>query len=110
MQVIAFASLVGLILCIYNYLVPHGPISGSAGALLVLISTALMLFASLWIAYRRSSHNVMLLLEVLIVLDIFCTAVCAYFLESNVLLFLMVVALGGWCLHMMRDRARVSAA
>jgi hypothetical protein len=52
----------------------------------------------------------MLLLEVLIVLDIFCTAICAYFLESYVLLFLMFVTLGGWCLHMLRDRLRLSVA
>jgi hypothetical protein len=107
--VLVVASAIGLIVCLIAYFTPHGPIAHSWGALLVLVSTALMVVASLLVAFTALPRWFFRLLQVLIVLDILGTGVCAYFLEAYVLLAFMVIALLGWLLHVWRDRPRISA-
>lgn len=110
MRLVAFAAAVSLIICLIDYFTPHGTIAHTYGVMLVIISTALMLWASGWISFGTPPHRVIVMFEVLIVLDILGTGACAYFLEAPFLLFFMVVALVGWIWHLMSDRPRVSAS
>jgi hypothetical protein len=97
------AAAIGLVLSLIAYFTPHGPIAQSAGALLVIISTALMAGAALLIGFVTMPRWLVILFEVLIILDIAGTGVCAYFLEAYVLLALMVIALSGWILQPFTD-------
>src|SRR5262249_51154877 len=78
---IALSSLIALIFYIAAFYVPHGTIAHAGGTLLVIISSALMLGASLLLALTIMPRGLVVLFEVLIVLDILGTGVCAYFLE-----------------------------
>ena len=60
---------------------------------------ALMLMAALVIARPATPQWLVTTYEVLILLDIAGTSLCAYFLELYALLVLMAVALLGWALH-----------
>ena len=90
------AAATAFILLLIDYLVPHGTIAHTDGALLVVISTALMFIAALLITLDAIPRWLVVLFEVLIILDIIGTAICAYFLETYVVLALMVLALIGW--------------
>ena len=107
--IIAVASAIGFIICLVDYFMPHGDIAHSWGALLVLISTALMVIASLWIALGTLPRWALILFEVLIIFDILGTGFCAYMLESVALLVFMAIALIGWIWHLASDRPLLSA-
>jgi len=107
---IAIAAAVGFVICLVDYFTPHGTIAHQWGTLLVLISTLLMLGASCWIAFGAMSRGLLILFQVLIILDILGTAVCAYFLEAPALLVFMAVALVGWIWHLASDSPRISAS
>ena len=106
---LAIAAAVGFVICLVDYFTQHGPIAHQWGTLLVLISTALMVWASGWIAFGTMPHWLLTLFRVLLILDILGTAVCAYFLESTTLLVCMIVALIGWIWHLASDVPRISA-
>jgi hypothetical protein len=108
-RLIALASVIGFIVLLFDYFTPHGTIAHQWGTLLVLISTALMVWASGWIAFGAMPRWLLILFEVLILLDILGTALCAYFLEAPALLVLMVIALIGWIWHLAGDTPRISA-
>jgi len=93
----------------YNYFAGAG-ITGTEGALLVVISTLLMLIAALIIARGRGPGWLHPVLSVLLVLDFLGTAVAAYFLDAWVLLALVVLAAIGWAAHAMRPRASLARA
>lgn len=93
---IVITAIIALILLLIDYFTPHGTIAQSWGALLVVISTALMFIAALLIALNAIPRWLVILLQILIILDIVGTGVCAYFLETYVVLLLMVIALIGW--------------
>jgi hypothetical protein len=101
MWVVAAAALAGLIVAVLNYFGPHNGIDHTEGALLVVISTALMLVAAV-LLYRLRPIRV--LVDILIVLDIIGTGFAAYLLETYLLLALMVIALLGWLAHHGRRR------
>jgi hypothetical protein len=94
--VLAVVSLLGLIDAIYDYVAPNNGIHGTEGALLVVVSTALMLIAAALIAFGVLRGGWRVLFEVLIFLDILGTGTAAYFLEAYILVGLMVVALIAW--------------
>ena len=108
-RLIAIAAAVGFVICLVDYFTPHGPIAHQWGTLLVLISTALMLGASCWIAFGTMPRWLLILFEVLIILDILGTGICAYFLEAPALLVFMVIALVGWIWHLASDSPCISA-
>jgi len=93
---LVIAALISFIILLIEYFVPHGTIAHSWGALLVVISTALMVIAGALIALKAVPHWLAVLFEILIILDIIGTGICAWFLETPVVLALMVVALIGW--------------
>lgn len=109
-KLIAAAAAIGFIIILVDYLRPYGTISYSYGALAVVISTALMIFASFWIAFGEIPRWLLVLFEVLIVLDILGTGVCAYFLEAYAVLAFMVIASIGWIWHLAGDSPHVSHA
>jgi hypothetical protein len=94
--VMAFAAAVAFIVIVTDYFVPHGTIAHSWGALLVVVSTGLMLFAALFIGLTALPRWLAVLFEILLILDVLGTGLCAYFLEADIVLALMVVALLGW--------------
>jgi hypothetical protein len=104
----AIAAFIGFIIIIIDYFTPHGTIAQSWGALIVVISSALMVIASAWIAFGTLPRCLLILFEVLIILDILGSGVCAYFLEADAVLVFMVVALVGWVWHLTSDRPRIS--
>lgn len=109
-RLIAAAAAIGFIICLIDYFTPHGTIAHQWGTLLVLVSTALMLGAACWIAFGSMPRWLLVLFEVLIILDILGTAVCAYFLEAPILLVFMAVALVGWIWHLAGNSQRISAS
>jgi hypothetical protein len=105
---IAATALIGLIFYLFAFYIPHGPIAHAWGTLLVIVSSALMLGASLLLALAALPRWLIVLFEVLIVLDILGTGFCAYFLETPVLIAVMAAAFIGWCLLLSRDTPKVS--
>lgn len=98
--VLALASLIAFAVTIYNFFDKSNGIHGTEGALLVVVSTALMLIASLVISVGRVRPRwFRVLLEVLILLDILGTGLAGYLLESWALVGLMVIALIGWLVY-----------
>jgi hypothetical protein len=105
---IASAALIGFILALVAHFTPHGAIAYSWGALIVVISTGLMLIAGFLLATTVLPRWLVILFEVLIILDILATGVCAYFLETPAILVFMVIALIGWIVHLAADTPRIS--
>lgn len=105
---IAIAASIGFIVIIIDYFMPHGTIAQSWGALIVVISTGLMVIASTWIAFGTLPRWLLVVFEVLIILDILGSGVCTYFLEADAVLVFMILALVGWIWHLTSDRPRVS--
>jgi hypothetical protein len=92
--IIAVCSAVGLAVSIFNYFQPDG-IGGSAGALLVIASSALILAASL-VRRLLASPGWRITLGALLFLGILGTGFAAYMLEAWLLLGLMALAMIGW--------------
>ena len=93
--ILVASSAAGLALSVFNYFEDIG-IGGTAGALLVIVSTALLLAASLFTLFVPAARWLLVTLDVLILLGILGTALAAYFLEAGLLLFFMALALVGW--------------
>jgi hypothetical protein len=109
-RLMAIGAAVAFVICLVDYFTPHGAIAHQWGTMLVLVSTLLMLGASCWIAFGAMPRWLLILFEVLIILDILGTALCAYFLESHALLVFMAIALVGWIWHLASDSPRISAS
>lgn len=102
------AAIIAFVIILIDYFMPHGTIAHQWGTLLVVISTALMIFASAWIAFGTLPRWLLVLFEVLLILDILGSGVCAYFLEAEAVLVFMAVALIGWIWHLASDTPRLS--
>jgi hypothetical protein len=105
---IATASAIALIYYLVAFYIPHGTIAHAWGTLLVIVSSALMLGASLLLALAVLPRWLIVLFEVLIALDILGTGFCAYFLETPAIIAVLVVAFIGWCLLISRDTPKVT--
>jgi hypothetical protein len=98
--VMVVGSGAGLLLSIFNYVSSGNGIHGSAGALLVIISSALILIASLLIAFGVLRWRwLRIVVDVLLILGIIGTGFAAYMLEADWLVALMVLCLIGWLVH-----------
>ena len=102
----AFAALLGAIVSIYNYITPLTGIDGTGGALLVIISSLLLLGAGIILSAGWVSGALRIILVVLSALGIIGTAFAAYLLESQDLLFLMIVCALGWLIYLFQRRRR----
>ena len=98
--VIALSSILGAALSLYNYLTPGTGIDHTPGAMLVIISSVLILLASftLLLDLQRWFRGLLL---ILLLIGILGTGLAAYFLEASVLVALMVLALFGWFVRML---------
>jgi len=112
---LALAAAAGTALSIFAYFHSEA-ISHTAGVLLVMCTSAAMAAAALALGtmrcFPRGLRGIGL---VLLLIDIFGTGIAAWFLESQVLMAFMGVALLGWILHlatgprMTRMRANTAA-
>jgi hypothetical protein len=103
---LATGALLALALSIFNYFWSGNGIHGSAGALLVIVSSALMLGAAIFLHVAPLIAGWLgATLLTLIALDIAGTALAAYMLEAYGLLAVMAVALIGWVVHLIHDFA-----
>jgi quinoprotein glucose dehydrogenase len=95
---------VGLIVAIVDYFLNPG-IDHTPGALLVIISTALVTLAGLVLALVVAMPRwPRVFLDVAILLGVLGTGFAAWLLEADILLALMAVSLIGWFLHILLDR------
>ena len=102
------AMTAGFFLAIINYLWPDRGHYDTDGALLLIVSTILILGAALLVSFRPDVHSAMMTaLGVLIVLGIAGTAFTAWRLQANRLLVLMVIALCGALVSLAFAPARV---
>jgi hypothetical protein len=98
---------IGLLLALYNNFNSSNGIHGTAGALLVIVSSALVLIASLLLAFNVFRPRwLRIVVDALLILGILGTGFAAYMLEANWLVVLMVVALIGWLVHVFSGRLR----
>ncbi len=99
-------ALIGLAEAIFDYFYSGNGIHGTAGVVLVIVATALMVLAAgaltLWPAMSRWVRGVLLFL---ILLDIAGTGFAAYMLEAWWLVGAMALALVGWVVHFAADPA-----
>ena len=109
-------SAAGFCLSVANYFRPGNGIDHTPGALLVVISCALVLGASLLMALDPSKGPALrIFLNVSTCLGVIGTAIAAYFLEVYVLVAFMALGLIGWLAHMISgppeaSRPRVAQA
>jgi hypothetical protein len=101
---IVAGGLIGAIAAAYYYFIPGAGLDGEAGTLLVLISSLLMVVAGL-VLLRWVSGFVASLFVILVLLDILGTGVCAYFLETPIILAAMVLAAIGWLMRVIGHAA-----
>ncbi len=99
--VMVVGSLAGLAVAVLDDVTPDNGIAGSGGVILVIVSSALLLAASLILALalvgRRSLRAT---IDVLLCLGIIGTGFAAYMLEADFLLAAMVLAFVGWVAHL----------
>lgn len=102
MAAVLFLSALSLLVALFNYFEPGNGIHGTEGALLVVISTALLLIAAGVVWKRWGPGWFRAVLEVLIFLDFLGTAAAAYLLEAWLLLALIAIAFVVWLAHFLR--------
>ncbi|MEO8758530.1 MAG: hypothetical protein ABI398_12370 [Devosia sp.] len=108
MTAAAVLSAFALIVSVFNYFWTGNGIHGSEGALLVVVSTALLTLAAGVVAARWAGGWLRSLLETLIVLDFIGTGAAAYLLQAWILLGLVVLAFVAWVTHVVRSRTTSS--
>ncbi len=97
-----FLSALAFVDAVFNYFWTGNGIHGSGGALLVVISTALLALASCAVLYEAGPRPLRILLEALILLAFLGTAAAAYLLEAWILLALTLLAAVCWLAHYAR--------
>jgi len=101
-------SLLAFLDSVFNYFSRGNGISGTEGALLVVVSTLLMLIAAILLARDVMRGWVRTTFEFLIVLDFLGSAAAAYFLNAWLLLALVALAAIAWLARVFAAAARSS--
>lgn len=102
------SSVAGLIAAAVAVLHEGNGIAYSGGAYLVLVTTALLVAASLVLAlYRRRRKWLTIILAILIFPGLVGTGLAAYFLETSPLVAFMVLGLVGWVVYLLVDPAEI---
>jgi hypothetical protein len=96
-------STFGLFAALIDYFWRGDGIAYTSGVLLVIVSSALLLGASLSLAIRALGGALTVAFVVLAGLDILATGFAAWMLEANWLLGLMTVAAAGWIINVFFD-------
>jgi hypothetical protein len=103
-------SAIAVIVAAVNAFSQGNGIAFSGGAYLVLCSTILLVIASLIVTFSSSSPGWLRgILLFLILLDFVGTGVAAYFLDSYVLLAVMVLGFIAWLIGLFAGRGRAAA-
>jgi uncharacterized membrane protein YjjP (DUF1212 family) len=90
------AAAAGFLIALFGFFWSGNGIHGTAGALLVVISSALLTGAAASLIFATMSRRLVVTLTVLIALGIAGTALAAYMLEANILLAVTGLMLIGW--------------
>lgn len=106
MQLVCLLALLAFVDAVFDYFWPANGIHGTEGALLVVVSTLLMLGAAALIATDRVHGWVRVVLEILLVLDFLGTGLAAYLLEAWIVLILDILALAAWVVHALQPARR----
>lgn len=108
---LAAAMAAGLCVAAFNYLSTGNGIDHTAGALLVIVSSVLLLGASLLFGLRWvGARWLAVILDILILLGLIGTAAAAYFLEADLLLVLMILGLCAWLVAVLASTPSVAKA
>lgn len=102
---IVIASILGLAVSVYNYNSADSGIAGTPGAMLVIVSTALLLFAGFILGRDMGGGGLRIVLAILCFLGILGTGFAGYLLESTTLLAAMALCLIGWLARLFQLRA-----
>ena len=105
---LAALSLLALLDSVFNYFSRGNGISGTEGALLVVVSTLLMLIAAILLARDMVRGWVRVTFEILIVLDFIGTTAAAHFLNAWLLVAVVAVAAIAWLAHVFAAAPRSS--
>jgi hypothetical protein len=97
--VLTLSAAAAFVLLSIRYFMPHGAIQQGRGALLVVISTGLLVGAAPLMGMAVLPHRLFLLLNFLVIMDIICTGFLAYFIPAHMVFLLMIVAAFGWLAH-----------
>jgi hypothetical protein len=104
-RIISGTGLLGTVVSLYNYFSPSSGISDTPGALLVVVTSAVLFLLGFAIGAPRSrGGGFRRFLSGLCLFLILGTAFAAYLLESQILLVLMVVCWLGWSVHTLKPR------
>lgn len=106
MTAVAALAVLAFLDSLFNYLWTGNGIHGSEGALLVVVSTFLMLVAAVLIAARWVRGGLRTLFEILIALDFLGTASAAWLLEAWILFAVVILAALAWVVHLFRQSPR----
>ena len=109
-RILLVAGAGGLAIAVFNYFWHDNGIHGTPGALLVVISSALMVGAACVLLFAAIGRGLRATLIVLIALDIIGTGFASYMLEADWLLAAMAAAFIGLILHLVFDRAPLSTS
>jgi high-affinity Fe2+/Pb2+ permease len=99
-----FAAL-GTLVSIFNYLSPDSGIAGTPGAILVIVSTLILVGFGLIMragAHLRPPLRIFVMASAL--LDIAGTSFAGYLLNSQTLVSLMAACFMGWLMHLFAPR------
>jgi len=102
-HIIAATGLLGAIVSLVNYFAETSGIDGTGGALLVIITTLLILVLG-WLL--RRPHGASALLSALCLILLLGTAFAAWLLNSPTLLALMAIGCVGWLLRAARKEGK----
>jgi hypothetical protein len=101
---LAAAAVLGLLLSIYLYLTPSTGVAGTPGAILVIVSTALLLLAALLFIWDGMPRWLNVIFIILAALDLLGTALAGWMLNSQILAGLMVIGAIGWLVYVFGKR------
>lgn len=101
---LAAVAVLGLAVSMYIYLTPESGVAGTPGAILVMVSTALLLLAALLLIWDGMPRWLSVVFVVLAALDLIGTAVAGWMLNSQILAGLMVIGALGWIVYVFGKR------
>ena len=101
---LAGSSAAGLLVSCFNYFSLGSGIDHTFGAILVVVSTALSLIASLGLATARLPRLLRKIVFGMLLLDLIGTSTAAYFLESWAVVISMGIGFTGWLIILSMSR------
>ena len=101
-------AILGTAISVANYFSPDSGIAGTPGALLVIVSTLILLVFGLIMRSDVQGFGFRVFIAGSALFDILGSAFAGHLLNSETLAVLMMVSLAGWLIHLFEQR-RVKA-